>query len=72
MSFRYEEYRKNMIQQGKTPVSREEFNDKKQEMLERINSHKEKANELQEKGGFAGFIAKVATAMAKQMEERLK
>ncbi|MCI7590144.1 MAG: hypothetical protein MST11_10935 [Spirochaetia bacterium] len=40
MSFRYEEYRKNMIQQGKTPVSREEFNDKKQEMLERINSHR--------------------------------
>lgn len=73
----YDTYKNNMRRQGKQPVSREEFEMNKEEMLMKAEELKSRASMMTsetEDGKFSllGFVGKILTSFANSAERLLK
>lgn len=73
----YDTYKNNMRRQGKQPVSREEFEMNKEEMLMKAEELKSRASMMTsetEDGKFSllGFVGKILTSFANSVERLLK
>lgn len=73
----YDTYKKNMLSQGRQPVSREEFEMNKESLLYQVEELKDRASEMQNPNGenkitVTSVIGKFLTAFAKAAENLLK